>query len=148
MKKTNVFERILSAMVCLVLIAALALSMTACQKTDAERTGSTASATEVTELGEGKTAFSLTVVHKDGSQKQFSVKTDETTVGAALLKEELIAGDEGQYGLYVKTVDGETLDYNTDGYYWSFYIGDTYAQTGVDQTELSDGETYTLKAEK
>lgn len=154
MKKTNRMFKTLSAMLCLVLIAAMALTMAACQTAAKDGTGSTASVAsavsepQVTELGTGKTQFSLTVVHKNGAEKAYSIKTDETTVGAALVKEGLIAGDEGQYGLYVKTVDGETVDFDTDQMYWAFYIGDTMAQTGVDQTDIAAGTTYMLKAQK
>ena len=52
----------------------------------------------------------------------FTVKTDKDTVGAALLEHDLIAGEESQYGLYVKTVNGMTADYDVDGSYWAFYI--------------------------
>lgn len=154
MKKTSGFAKTLSAMICLVLIAAMALTMTACQTSGENGTSSTASVAsavsgpEVTELGEGKTQFSFTVVHKDGSEKAYLIKTDETTVGAALVKEGLISGDEGQYGLYVTTVDGETLDYDKDQMFWAFYIGDTMAQTGVDQTDITAGASYSLKAQK
>ena len=59
----------------------------------------------------------------------------------------LISGEESQYGLYVKTVNGITLDYDKDGKYWAFYIGGEYAVTGVDTTEITAGSTYTFKAE-
>ena len=68
-------------------------------------------------------------------------------MGEALIEEELIAGEEGPYGLYVKTVNGITLDYDKDGKYWSFYVGEDYAITGVDQTEITDGAVYSFKAE-
>ena len=48
----------------------------------------------------------------------------------------------------VKTVNGQTLDYDKDGAYWALYVGDQYATTGVDSTELEPGETYSFKAEK
>ena len=62
--------------------------------------------------------------------------------------EGLISGEEGQYGLYVNTVNGITLDYETDGMYWAFYVNDTMAPTGVDMTEIKPGEVYSFKAEK
>lgn len=148
MKMTKVLKHTLSVMLCLVLIAAMALTMTACKATQPDNTPGTASVASTTEIGEGKTQFTLLVEHKDGSKKEFSVKTDETTVGAALIKANLISGEDSQYGLYIKTVDGETLDFNAGGYYWSFYIGEEYAMTGVDQTEISAGATYALKAQK
>ena len=68
--------------------------------------------------------------------------------GAFLLNEGIIAGEDGQFGLYVKTVDGETLDYDTDGKYWAFYINGEYAMTGVDSAPIKDGEVYSFVATK
>ena len=68
-------------------------------------------------------------------------------MGEALLELKLIAGDESTYGLYVKTVDGETLDYEKDGKYWAFYIDGAYAASGVDSTKITSGATYSFKAE-
>ena len=61
---------------------------------------------------------------------------------------ELIDGTDEAYGLYVRTVNGMTLDYNEDGYYWAFYVDGEYAMTGVDQTDITPGASYSLKAEK
>ena len=69
-------------------------------------------------------------------------------MGEALLDAGLIAGEESGYGLYVKTVNGTTLDFDKDGAYWAFYINDEYAQAGVDSTSITAGETYAFKAEK
>lgn len=59
----------------------------------------------------------------------------------------LIAGEESEYGLYVKTVNGITADYDKDGVYWAFYINGEYAQTGVDSTKIAEGESYSFKVE-
>ena len=69
-------------------------------------------------------------------------------LGEPLTELGLIAGEESQYGLYVTTVDGETLDYNTDGMYWAFYVDGDYASTGVDTTPITEGATYALTATK
>ena len=82
-----------------------------------------------------------------GQETRFQIRTDETTVGAALLKLGLIAGDQGQYGLYVKTVNGITVDYDTDGRYWAFYVDGEYASTGVDDTQAVQGGTYSFQVE-
>ena len=143
MKKTNILTKILSLLFYLVLIAAFALSLTACGNPTAPPTSTTQ-----TVVGEGTTEFLFKVVDLDGKETIFTVKTNETTVGAALLKVNLIAGDTSEYGLYVKTVNGITLDYNKDNAYWSFYENDEYAQKGVDSTQISAGVTYMFKAEK
>ena len=68
--------------------------------------------------------------------------------GKALLDQGVIAGEDSSYGLYVKTVNGTTLDYDTDGMYWAFYINGEYAQPGVDATGVEDGAVYAFRAEK
>ena len=103
---------------------------------------------ETVQVGEGSVKVLFEVVSADGTEKMFEVSTDEKTVGAALTKVELISGDESEYGLYVKTVDGETVDYDTDGSYWAFYVDGEYAQTGVDSTDITEGATYSFKVEK
>ena len=99
-------------------------------------------------IGEGSTEFSLVITDAEGVSIAVIVKTDAQTVGDALLQLGLIAGEETQYGLYMKTVNGVTLDYDIDGMYWGFYIDGVYAITGVDMTDITAGSAYELKAEK
>ena len=97
--------------------------------------------------GEGEKSFQLVVDHLN-QVVVCTVNTDEETVGAALLKLGVIAGDDSEYGLYVKTVNGETADYDADGTYWGLYINGEYAMTGVDATTLEAGTTYAFRVEK
>ncbi len=114
---------------------------------DEETADETGSEDEGIKIGEGETHFDFSVTFSDGSEKHYCVYTDEENVGAALLGVELIAGEDSQYGLYVKTVDGETADYDKDSHYWAFYIDGEYAMTGVDATPVEDGKTYAFKYE-
>lgn len=98
-------------------------------------------------LGEGNREFAFNVVDQEGNKTEFEIHTDKETVGEALTELGLIAGEESEYGLYVKTVNGMTADYDTDGKYWAFYINDEYAQTGVDATAITEGETYSFRIE-
>lgn len=95
-------------------------------------------------IGEGAKSFTMEVVDKDGGKVTFTVKTDADTVGKALLDQGVIAGEDSSYGLYVKTVNGITLDYDTDGMYWAFYINGEYAQTGVDATRCRERRSVRL----
>ena len=103
---------------------------------------------EVQVLGVGQTKFLFTVVDKEGNETNFEIHTDKETVGAALLELELIAGEDGEFGLYVKTVNGMTADYDVDQTYWAFYIDGEYAMSGVDVTIIEEGKTYAFKVEK
>jgi len=105
-------------------------------------------APQVTVLGEGAMQFAFTVIDKDGNETVFEIHTDKEIVGDALLELELIAGEEGAYGLYVKTVNGITADYDADQTYWAFYVNGEYAASGVDTTPIEEGTTYTFKVEK
>ncbi len=151
MKKTNI-KKLLSIIVCVVLVAAMALMTCGCKGNTPEDLTSDFStaekADEILTLGEGETQFDFAVVHKDGSKKFYKINIDAKTVGEALQDVGLISGDEDQYGLYVKTVDSETLDYNADGYWWAFYIDTEQAPKGVDQTEIESGKQYSFRAEK
>ena len=151
MKKTRILK-LLSVSVCIVLIAAMALMITACNDnttTDPVSSGITETTpnSEVKKVGEGNTTFDFTVVDADGKETKFEVSTNKNNVGEALLELELIAGEDSEYGLYVKTVNGITLDYDTDGKYWAFYVNGTYATSGVDTTEIVAGDSYSFKAE-
>lgn len=164
-------NRLLSLSLCMVLIAALALFASGCgnetastpvssvetsvssvaSAPEAEAESATepgsAAETDVAVLGEGETQFTFVVVDADGNETAFDIHTDKKTVGEALLELQLIAGDDSEYGLYVKTVNGITADYDTDGTYWAFYIDDEYASTGVDTTDITPGSTYAFKVE-
>ena len=85
---------------------------------------------------------------KDGKETKFEIHTDKTTVGEALLELGLIEGDMGDYGLYVKKVNGITAEYEVDGTYWAFYVGNSYGMTGVDMTDIEPGATYAFKVSK
>lgn len=142
MRKTQ-FKKLLSTLLCIVLIAAMALCTAGCN----DNTTSNPVSSGVTETQKAEKSFTFVVVDIDGKETSFEISTSKTTVGDALLEEDLIAGEDGQYGLYVKTVNGITLDFDTDGKYWAFYVNDQYATSGVDTTEIVAGETYSFKAE-
>ena len=144
MKKHNA-KNLLALVLAFVLIAAAAL--TGCSGAPTETTGATGQVTNTTELGEGSKTFELTIEDKEGVIHSYRIHTDEEMVGFALIEHELIEGEQGQYGMYIKSVLGQTLDYETDGMYWAFYVNGEYALTGVDQTPIQADTAYLLKAE-
>lgn len=145
------FRRILSVMLCVVLIAAVALFTSGCTdkkgyETPKENTA--LSDVQELELGEGEKSFLFTVADAEGNEICFKIKTDKTIVGEALQELGLIDGEEGAYGLYVKTVNGSTYDYDADGKYWAFYVNGEYAPSGVDVTEIDESAVYSFRVEK
>ena len=132
----------------LLLILALALSLAACGAGEGEAADlwDGAMYTEDASLGEGAVTIAVDVTAGEKTVK-LSVATDAENLRDALEPLGLIAGDESELGLYIKTVNGISADYEADGYYWALYIGGEYASTGVDATPVSDGGEYALVRE-
>ena len=132
----------------LLLALVLVFGLIACGNTTAPETQPTtepsAETTEATQAEVIGVPFTVIVTDVDGSETTFEYTSDAESVGAALLAEGLIAGDESDYGLYVTTVNGITADWATENAYWAFYINGEYAMTGVDATEITEGAVYSL----
>ena len=142
--KRNSLKKWLSVIGCIVLIAALALTATGCGSKEDAQTPVGENNAPVEVLGEGATVFQFSVVDLEENETKFEIHTDETTVGAALLKEGLIEGEEGPFGLYVKVVNGIAAIYEEDGSYWAFYENAQYALTGVDLTDIDPSVAYSF----
>lgn len=141
-----------AALLALCLVMALTMGLTACgQKAEEETDGGESIELPVadgTVLGEGEKSFTFVIADKEGAETTLEIHTDAESVGDALSQLGLIDGEEGQYGLYVKSVNGIEADYDKDGVYWAFYIDGEYALTSVDATEVTDGAVYAFRVEK
>ena len=150
MKKRKKKQQFLSWFLAVVLIVAMALMTAGCS--DSGSTGSSAlqaeTEGEVHILGEGSRSFLFSVVDQEGEETRYEIHTDQEMVGQALQDLGLIEGESGEFGLYVKVVDGITADYDTDGVYWAFYVNGEYGMTGVDMTEIVEGDSYSFRIEK
>lgn len=89
----------------------------------------------------GSKAIVFQVTHSDGNVVDFDIHTDSENLRGALEQENLIAGEEGPYGLYVTEIDGETAD-DAQRQWWCFTKDGEMLNTGVDDTMIADGEHY------
>lgn len=172
---TKQLKKVLSVILCTVLIAAMALMTIGCSNEVGGNEGTKAENTEKPKvenneggevpegnnnstesnveegakvLGEGKNRFDFNVVDIEGNVTQFAIHTDKEIVGEALLELGLIKGEAGPYGLYVKEVNGIVADYDKDKTYWGFYVDGEYAMSGVDMTKIEAGKVYSFKVSK
>ena len=83
------------------------------------------------------------VVHGDGNSREFTCQTDEEYLGALLLEEKLAEGEEGPYGLFITTVDGETAQ-DSLRQWWCITKGGERVDTGADTTPIGDGDHFEL----
>ena len=80
----------------------------------------------------GAKTVAVEVVHADASSKEFTYSTCAQYLGELLLDEKLAEGEQGPYGLFITTVDGETAK------------GGEKVDTGVDATPIADGDHFEL----
>lgn len=150
MKKT------IKSIISFVLILSALLALTACsldtvwskmpwnrETPDTEKLWEGATYTEDREFGKGAKTLTVKVEQGDNSVT-FTIHTDRETVGEALIEHGIVEGEAGAYGLYIKKVNGITADYDVDQSYWSFYLGESYASSGVDTTKIEEGIIYRL----
>ena len=95
------------------------------------------------EFSQGSKAITVTVIHADGSSKDFQYRTDAEKLGAFLEEKGLIESKGADEGMF-HTVDGEKADWNVNKSYWALYIGEDYAMTGIYDTPITDGAVYKL----
>ena len=96
------------------------------------------------ETTQGSKTVTVTVVHKDGSEKVFTCQTEEEFLGKVLVNENIVVGNYGEFGLYFDTADGEKADWNVDNGWWQVFVGEEAAITGADQIPITDGGTYKM----
>ena len=119
------------------------VSLCACQSAPQNATENNAPANPEEESASMMT-FTVTVVHKDGSSKDFTFETAQRFVGPVLEAEGLIEGNAGPYGMEITKVDGVQAIYSVDKAYWAVFEGEEYALQGIDTTPVVDGGVYKL----
>lgn len=95
------------------------------------------------ELGTGDTVVTIDVVAK-GKTVSFTINTNKENLGDILMEHNLVSGENGPYGLYIKKVNGILADYDINGAYWALTKNNEYMSTGVDSVKVSNGDKYEL----
>lgn len=122
-------------------------SLASCAESTEKTPGKTeANQTSYEKKGSGETHFYLDIAF-ESDEKHYDVHTNQKTVGAALEELKIIKGEQGPYGIYISSVEGEEHVYENGGKYWAIYIGNEPASQGIDLINIEDGQTYALKVE-
>jgi hypothetical protein len=143
----NFLSKFSKSILCTVLVAVMALTVSGCGESKPTDNPTQQTSNRVVK-GEGETVFNFDVTDLEGNTTLFEIHTDKTIVGEALLELGIIEGDDSEYGLYVKKVNGVEADYDKDQTYWAFYVNGEYAMSGVDTTDIDADTTYAFKIEK
>ena len=90
-------------------------------------------------LGTGDLAFKLEIVDDKGESKIYNIKTDESTVGDALVGVDLIPAEQKPF---FSTLDGITAEWEPNENWWAFYIKGEMAVIGAFDAEIEEGAEY------
>ncbi len=134
-------SRLLATLLLSAAVVSLLFTAGCGQKVKAEGLWESAVYTSDKTFGEGKTTIEVEV--KAGEQSvTFTINTDKENFADALLEHEIIEGEDGPYGLYIKKVNGILADYDVDQSYWSLCKDGEMLNTGASDTKIAQGEHY------
>ena len=91
----------------------------------------------------GRKTVTVQVVHSDGTSRDFTMETEEACLGPALIAGGVVEDNQGPYGLYILTADGETAEESAQEW-WKLTKGGEMVNTGVDATPIADGDAFEL----
>ena len=92
---------------------------------------------------EGVKNITVTVAHSNGTTRTEEFETTAQYLADALVDHIEIDGEESEFGLFVKTVDGEYAD-DAQGVYWMFDVNGAMGEYGVDTQPVADGDVYSF----
>lgn len=91
----------------------------------------------------GEKEVTVVVVHGDQSEKTFTYQTDAEYLAEVILENNLVEGDEGQYGLFITSADGETAD-DSKQQWWCITKGGEQVNTSASEAVIADGDQYEI----
>lgn len=91
----------------------------------------------------GEKEITVVVVHGDKSEKEFQYSTDEEYLAPVLTENKLVEGEEGEFGLFITTVDGETADESKEQWWCITEKGETVT-TSASELVIEDGGQFEL----
>ncbi len=91
----------------------------------------------------GEKKITVFVVHGDETEEMFVYDTDVEYLGEVLLGDGLVSGEDGQFGLFITTVDGETAD-ESKQQWWCITKAGEKLNTSADTTPINDGDQFEL----
>lgn len=97
--------------------------------------------------GDEKT-ITITISNKENQEiYNQNLETDNNYLLEVLAEtEELnVITESGPYGAYITSIKGIEQG---DNFYWTYYIDDEYASTGISTCEVEEGKIYSFKIEE
>ena len=94
-------------------------------------------------VSEGAKQIKVTVVHGDETENVFEYDTDAEYLGEVLKSEKLVDGEDGEFGMFITTADGEQSDDSKQQLCCITKAGEQ-VNTSAYQTPGADGDEFEL----
>lgn len=91
----------------------------------------------------GEKNIVVEIVLTDESSKDYVINTEAEYLRQALEEHDLIIGEESEYGLFIKTVDGVTAN-DANQEWWCITAGGEEIMLGVDAIPVNDGNHFEI----
>ena len=89
----------------------------------------------------GNKTITVDITHKDGTTNTFEIATDAEYLREALEQMSLVSGTDGEFGMYILTMDGETVD-ESNQEWWGYTKSGEMVNYGIDTCPITDGDHY------
>ena len=91
------------------------------------------------EVEDGGKTITVTISHKDGTDKTYTWQTNAKTLAEAMNEKGLLG--ENVDGMYY-TIDGETTDYSVDQSWWCLNVNGEMAMEGANTILINNGDDF------
>ena len=91
----------------------------------------------------GDKNISVTIVHKDKTEKELSIDTDAEFLGEAVYEEGVLTDEEYASGFYT-VIDGEKADYDADKAWWKVTKDGEMTTVGMNEQPIADGDNFEI----
>ncbi|MBR4026782.1 MAG: DUF4430 domain-containing protein [Lachnospiraceae bacterium] len=95
---------------------------------------------------EGSKEITIEVINSKEESVIYEVKTDAKYLRQAMEEADGLefSGTDGEFGMMVDTVNSETVNYNINSSYWSFYVNGTLCNYGIDTQPIEDQDAFQI----
>ena len=95
---------------------------------------------------EGTKKITIEVINQADESTEYELKTDAEYLRQAMEEAEglTFSGQEGEYGIMVEEVNGESAVYDKDKAFWSFMVNGEICNNGIDTQPVEDGDAFQI----
>ena len=122
------------SVICAILVLLLCVALCACGEDEYKK------------IGKGENRFFIIFEKGDDKVSKYEIRTDNLTVGEALLENKLITFTKTKKGEnYISVADGKKVNYDETNQFWAIYTNGKYLSSDPSNVAIADGDIYVMR---